>query len=248
MLAISQWQGRLNEEEKESIGGQVTVEEIRSALWSLKAYKAPGPDGLHAGFFQSFWPMMGDLIVREVKRIFMEKKVLEYLNQTHIALIPKIQSPKTIGNYRPISLCNTIYKVVTKIIVARLRPYLEKLISHLQMAFVPRCKGIDNAIIVQELIHSISKKKGKVGYIAIKIDLEKTYDKLEWAFIRNMLLRINLPGNLIDLIKSCVTLVSTSILLNGAPLEPILPSRGIRQGDPFLPISLYFVLSTLVNS
>jgi len=67
--------------------------------------------------------------------------------------------------------------VVAKIIVARLRPFLEKLISPLQTAFVPGRKGIDNAIIVQELIHSISKKKGRVGYMAIKLDLEKAYDK-----------------------------------------------------------------------
>ena len=105
----------------------------------------------------------------------------EYLNRTHIVLIPKIQGPKTLGNYKPISLCNTVYKIVTKIIVARLRPYLEKLVSPLQSAFVPGRKGIDNAIIVQELIHSISRKKGAVGYMAIKLDLEKAYDKLEWS-------------------------------------------------------------------
>lgn len=98
-------------------------------------------------------------------------------------LITKIKGPETLGNFRPISLCNTIYKIFKKIIVARLRPYLEKLISPLQSAFVPGRKGINNAIIVQELIHSISRKKGTVGYMAIKIDLEKAYDKLEWSFI-----------------------------------------------------------------
>jgi len=73
-------------------------------------------------------------------------------------------------------------------------------------------KGIDNAIIMQELIHFITRKKGKVGYMAIKIDLEKAYDKLEWSFIRDMLWRINLLRDLIDLIMSYVSSVSTSIL------------------------------------
>ena len=102
--------------------------------------------------------------------------------------------------------------MVTKIIVARLRPHLGKLISPLQTTFVSGRKGIDNAIIVQELIHFITRKKGKVGYMAIKIDLEKAYDKLEWSFIRDMLWRINLLRDLIDLIMSYVSSVSTSIL------------------------------------
>ena len=119
-------------------------------------------------------------MIEEVKRIFRNGKVPEHLNKTLIALIPKIQGPETLGNYRrPISLCNTVYKVVTKIIVARLRPFLDKLISPLQTAFVPGRKGVDNVIIAQEIIHSLGKKKGMTGYMALKIDLEKAYDKLE---------------------------------------------------------------------
>ena len=173
--------------------------------------------------------------MEEIKRIFTEKKVPEYLNTTHLALIPKIQGPETLGNYRPISLCNTVYKVLTKIIVARLRPFLGKLISPLQTAFVPGRKGMDNVIIAQEIIHSLSRKKGNTGYMAIKIDLEKAYDKLEWSFVREMLVRANLPSDLRDIIMSCVSTVSTSILFNGEALEPIYPSRGIRQGDPLSP-------------
>lgn len=74
-----------------------------------------------------------------------------------------------------------------------MRPYLNQVISPLQTAFVPNRKGIDDVIIVQELIHTISKAKGKEGYMVIKVDLEKAYDKLEWSFIREMLMRINLP-------------------------------------------------------
>ena len=118
-------------------------------------------------------------MINEVKQIFKSGKMPKHLNITLIALIPKIQGPETLCNYRPISLCNTVYKMVTKIIVARLRPFLDKLISPLQAAFVPGRKGINNVIIAQEIIHSLGKKKGKTGYMSLKIDLEKAYDKLE---------------------------------------------------------------------
>ena len=71
--------------------------------------------------------------------------------------------------------------------------------------------------------------------MALKIDLEKAYDKLEWSFIREVFIRANLPADLIDIIMSCISTVSTSILFNGEALEPIYPSRGIRQGDPLSP-------------
>ena len=129
--------------------GGVTEEKIKATLWSLKPFKAPSPDGLHASFFQRFWLVVGNLVMEEINLIFSKKRVPDYLNSTHIALILKIQGPETLGNYRPISLHNTVYKVLTKIIVVRLRPYLGKLISPLQMAFVPERKGIDNVIITQ---------------------------------------------------------------------------------------------------
>ena len=127
----SQWQSRLLDSEKESIswGGGASEVEIKAALWSLKPFKALSPDGLHAGFFQKFWHAVGNSVIEEVQKIFADRRVPKSLNCTHIALIPKIQGPKILGNYRPISLCNTVYKVITKIIVARLRPYLDKLIS-----------------------------------------------------------------------------------------------------------------------
>ena len=152
-------QASLNDEERDSLWSKVTDEEIKIGLWLMKANKAPGLDGLHAGFFQLFWPTMGESVIQEVKHIFTSRKILEYLNRTYIELIPKIQGPKTLGNYRPISLCNIVYKIVTKIIVGRLRPYLEKLVSPLQLAFVHSKKGIDNTIIVQEFIHSICRKR-----------------------------------------------------------------------------------------
>ena len=87
---------------------------------------------------------------------------------------------------------------------------------------------MDNVIIVQELIHTIGRAKGRKGYMAIKIDLEKAYDRIEWSFIREILFMFNFPKKLIELIMSCVSSVSTSLLFNGGYLESFCPSRGIR--------------------
>ena len=131
---------------------------------------------------------MGNSVKEEVKQAFLQRKIPKRLNSTSIIPIPKIQSLVSIGSYRPINLCNSVYKVITKIIVGRLRPYLDKLIAPCQAAFVPRRRGVDNVIIVQEIIHSMEKTKGRGGYMAIKIDLKKAYDNLEWSFIRDTLL------------------------------------------------------------
>lgn len=182
-----------------------------------------------------FWLIVGDSVREEVEKAFHTKKIPDYLNKTHIVLIPKIQGPEKIGNYRPINLCNSIYKVISKVLVNRIITHLDSLISPYQAAFIPRRRGVDNTIIVQELIHTIGSTKGSKGTMAIKIDLEMAYDKIEWSFIREMLINYNFPANLIDLIMSCVSSVSSSHLFNGGCLEPFTPSRGIRQGDPLSP-------------
>jgi hypothetical protein len=140
--------------------------EIKESLWSLKPFKAPGPDGLHPGFFQHSWHQVGDSVSKEVMQVFNSGKMPSYLNKTLIILIPKCLGPETLSHFRPISLCNTVYKIVTKIIVSRIRPLLNNLISLYQTAFVPGRRGVDNVIIAQELIHTIQKKKGRLGHLS----------------------------------------------------------------------------------
>ena len=147
-LPLVQGQAFLSKENCESLSIEITEEDIKSTLWLMKPFKPPGPDGIHAGFYQRFWSVVRKSMVKEIKEIFSKKKIPKYLNKTLIALIPKIQGPETLGNYRPISLCNTIYKVISKIIIAQIRPFLDKLVSPLQTTFVLGRKGIDNAIIV----------------------------------------------------------------------------------------------------
>ena len=140
---------------------------------------------------------------------------------------------------------HTVYKIVTNIIVARLRPHVDKLVRPLQSAFVPGRRSVDNAIMVQELIHTISNRKGRGGYMAIKVDLKKAYDKIEWSFITEVLINANFPHNLVNLIMCCVSSVSTSILFNGGSVKHIFPSQGIRKGDPLSPYLFILCMEVL---
>ena len=126
-------------------------------------------------------------VCEEIRGIFMHGVVPSYLNETLISLIPKCQNLESFSNYRPISLYNSNYKVILKIIVARIRPHLNSLISLVQTTFVPSRRGTDNVIITQELFHTLDKKKkGRVGFMAIKLDLEKAYNRLEWSFVHKV--------------------------------------------------------------
>lgn len=113
------------------------------------------------------------------------------MNKTLIALIPKVDNPDNIKMFRPISLCNVVYKTINKIIVARLRPLLLILISPTQSSFIPGRSMMDNIIITQEVLHTLRSKKGKKGGLIFKIDLEKAYDKVSWKFLFDTLIYFN---------------------------------------------------------
>ena len=154
-FCLPAWAPRVSNVEALSILAPVNEKDVKLSLWSFKPFKAPGPDGLHPGFFQKCWNTVGESVVKEVCHIFSTGKMPEYLNKTLISLIPKCLGPETLNQFRPISLCNTVYKIVTKIIVSRFRPIIGNLVSPFQAAFVPGRRGLDNVIIAQELIHSI---------------------------------------------------------------------------------------------
>lgn len=120
------------------------------------------------------------------------------------SFFPKNNNPHLINHYRPISLCNVSYKIISNILVNRVRPFLNDLISPYQNAFVPKRLINDNIALAHELLCTMRSKRSKTKYMAIKIDLEKAYDKLEWNFIKNALVHINFPPQLIEWIMICM--------------------------------------------
>jgi len=157
------------------------------------------------------------------------------LNDTFITLIPKVPNPQWVSQFRPIGLCNVAYKLITKCIVNRLKRVLPELISPIQSSFVPGRQITDNVIVMQEILHSMWCKIGTKGWMAIKLDLEKSYDRLRWDFIHETLNKMKLSSLLVAVIMNCISSCSLSILWNGEPTKFFNPSRGIRQGDPLSP-------------
>ena len=106
--------------------------------------------------------------------------MLPALNHTHIVLIPKVKNPVKMSDFRPISLCNVIYKIITKMLANRLKQILPQIIGLTQSAFVPRRLITDNVLVSYEALHTMhGRKKGKTGSLALKLDVSKAYDRME---------------------------------------------------------------------
>lgn len=173
----------------------------KMALFSIHPDKVPEPDGFSASFFQSNWETTGPAMIREIQGFFRNGSLPHAINSTHIRLIPKISNPKTVADFRPIAFCNVYYKVISKLLSLRLKHLLHYTISENQSAFIPGRAIADNVLITHEVLHHLKTTKAKKrSSMAVKTDMSKAYDRLEWRFIKSVLATLGFHEKFITLI------------------------------------------------
>eukprot|EP00253_Pinus_taeda_P004333 PITA_04333 len=233
----------LEEGEADELSIPVSKEEVEAAMKNMGKDKSPGPDGWTIELFLHFFDLIGSDITEVVEESRLKGEIYRPFNSTFIALIPKKDEPETFEDFKPISLCNCIYKIIAKVIAIRLVPILSRNISMEQFGFLDG-RQIHEAIgVAQDVIHSIKQKKMKG--VVLKIDLSKAYDRINWLYLQLLLTHLGFNYSFISWIMGCISNVSFVVLINGAASPFFKSQRGLRQGCPLSPLLFLLVVEGL---
>ena len=223
----------VTEEMNEELSREFTPGEVAVALKQMAPLKAPGLDGLPPLFYHKYWYLIRDEVTKAILTCLNTGKILKAINHTYITLIPKVQNPEVVVDFRPISLYNIIYKIISKVLANHLKILLPKIVLESQSAFVLGKLITDNILVAFETLHHMQHQKtGRLGSMALKLDMSKAYNRVEWKYLKRVMERMGFHLKWVTIMMECISIVSYSILVNGKPHGYIKPSRGLRQGDP----------------
>jgi hypothetical protein len=207
--------------------------EVKAAVWDCDNYKSPGPDEINFGFYKDFWEDLRADVMRFISEFHQNGKLTKGINSTFIALIPKIDSPQRLNDFRPISLVGSLYKILAKVLANRLRLVIGSVISESQTAFVKDRQILDGVPIANEVVDEARRSKKEL--LLFKVDFEKAYDSVDWDYLDDVMGKMAFQVLWRKWIKECVCTATASVLVNGSPTEEFPLERGLRQGDPLSP-------------
>ena len=211
-----------------------SMEEVRQVIFEMDGDSAAGPDGFTGKSFTSSWDIIGEDVYRAVQRFFCGEELPRRVTATSLVLLAKVARPKDFSEFRPISLCNFVNKIISKLLANRLAAVLPKIISENQSGFVRGRLISDNYMLAQELVSSIGRAT-RGGNVALKLDMMKAYDRVVWPFLINVLRAFGFGERWIDMVWRLISNVWFSVVVNGLSYGFFKSTWGLRQGDPLSP-------------
>lgn len=201
----------------------------------MHLHKVLESDGFHAMFYQRFWHMVGADVVRFVNNFLHGGLDPKTCNKTLVAQIRKVKNLTKMGEFRPISLCNVLYKIASKTLANGLKKILPEAVFETQSAFVPKRLITNNSLIALEMFHSMKKRVvSRRGSMELKLDMNKAYDRIEWPFREAMLIKKGFDRQWVSQVMKCVTCASFSFIIYGRPRGSVLPSKELYQDGSLL--------------
>ncbi|KAJ4747435.1 RNA-directed DNA polymerase (reverse transcriptase)-related family protein [Rhynchospora pubera] len=222
-----------------------TLEEVYFVVFDSDPTGTPGPDGISFSFYQTYWDLVKEDILKVVNSFYDGTLQLVKLNKACISLIPKNKNAKLVTQYRPISLVNCSAKILTKMLTNRLELVMDSLIENTQAGFMKGRYILDNAVLAHEIIHDC--KTSRQQGVIIKVDFEKAYDRVSWSYMDEVLTLRGFGNRWRGWIQSIFKSSLTCILFNGTPSIYFPCKRGLRQGDPLSPFLFNIAADTLAR-
>ncbi|PNX93422.1 cysteine-rich receptor-like protein kinase, partial [Trifolium pratense] len=218
----------LSDTDNHTLLAPFSVEEVRDILSSCDGNKCPGPDGFNFNFLKTCWDVLQADVMEFLNEFHSNAILPKAITASFLALIPKKDHPQVLSDYRPICLVGCLYKILSKVLAARLKKVMGKLISECQTAFLPNRQILDGVLVVNELIDLAKRRKDKC--LMLKVDFERAYDTVNWNFLEYMMRRMGFDQHWLEWMRACIFNSSMSVLVNGSPTEDFLVGKGLRQG------------------
>ncbi|XP_013739623.2 uncharacterized protein LOC106442489 [Brassica napus] len=212
--SVAKSHSEIKTEAERGLEAEVSAEEVKGVLFAMPSYKSPGPDGFSSEFYKTAWSVIGEDFRVAVQSVFKMSFLPKGVNSTILALIPKKTKALEMRDYRPIACCNMIYKVVSKILANRLKVILPRIILANQSAFVKGRLFMENVLLASEIVKDYHKDSISPR-CAMKLDISKAFDSVQWYFLLNCLAVMGFPSKFIHWIRLCVTSPSFSVQVNG---------------------------------
>ena len=236
----------LTDEDRDSVEGEITLEELFTVVNTFSKDKSPGNDGLTAEFYQTFFIVIGKDLVEVINEGFKRGELSLSMRRGVIVLIWKGDDKRLLKNWRPISLLNYDYKAITKVLATRVRDILPKIIHPNQKCGIKGRSIHDGVALIRDIIEYVNRKH--LPGVIISLDQTKAYDRVEWEFLFKVLRKFNFGSNFIHMIRTCYTNIESCVKVNGFTSIYFNLSRGIRQGCPISTLLYVLVAETLAEA